>query len=73
MTIAVQIRTDEIEWDALGGSTIWKRSSAHAAVPDSELARALLQRLVARSTAVNGFDRATLLRLDTEAWGAVTD
>jgi hypothetical protein len=74
MTIAVQVRTDEVAWKVLGASTVvWKRSYTHAVVPEAEEEQVLLKRLIVRSTASNGFDRATLLRLDSEAWGAAED
>jgi hypothetical protein len=42
-------------------------------LPDEERAKALLSRLAQRSSNPAGFDRAALLRLNEEAWGASED
>ena len=37
--------------------------------PDQERQKRLMQRLIVRSTLEGGFDRRTLLNIDSEAWG----
>jgi hypothetical protein len=61
------------EWRAPHASNTNEKYVETGVAPSEDLARVLLERLVARSSNPSGFDRAALKTLNRDAWGTEGD
>ena len=73
--MAIGIRNLSTGWGAASAASNADESCGALIVslPDTERHRKLFERLIKRSTTKEGLDRALLLRIDQEAWGAFKD